>query len=207
MSEHWKDYQVTVPKGDSCDWCVDTFTVSKHDSRMDQLRGMFSGHGRYCVPGTFRRLMCGRTVVMSDTRDEIHDHMHPIWKAGGARKCLINGLGLGVVLQGILRIPSVKRVDVVELSPDVNALVAPHYREMFGERFNLIQADALEYKPPRGERYDVVWHDIWNDICSDNLKEMGTLHRKYGRRTDWQGSWCRGRCEVQARRDRRYSYC
>jgi hypothetical protein len=34
----------------------------------------------------------------------------------------------------------------------------------------------------KGKRYDMVWHDIWDDICSDNLEGMAKLHRKYGDR-------------------------
>ena len=66
--------------------------------------------------------------------------------------------------------------------------------------FEFHQADALEYKPPRGEQYDVVWHDIWPNICTDNLPEMHKLHRKYGRRCNWQGSWCRAEHEYYRER-------
>ena len=58
--------------------------------------------------------------------------------------------------------------------------------------------DALQFMP-RGMKFTVVWHDIWNHICSDNLPDMHKLHRKYGRRTDWQGSWARHLCERQMR--------
>lgn len=59
----------------------------------------------------------------------------------------------------------------------------------------IINADAFAYKPPKSKRYGAVWHDIWANICADNLPEMHKLHRKYGRIADWQGSWCRWQCE------------
>ena len=65
----------------------------------------------------------------------------------------------------------------------------------FDCKLNIICADALEWKPPKGTRYNAVWHDIWDNICGDNLDDMKKLHRKYGRRTNWQGSWCRDQCE------------
>jgi hypothetical protein len=47
-----------------------------------------------------------------------------------------------------------------------------------------------------------VWHDIWLDLCTDNLEGMGKLHRKYGRRTDWQGSWEKDRLLSHRRREK-----
>jgi len=71
-------------------------------------------------------------------------------------------------------------------------LVVPFYKD---KRLTIINADALEWKPPKGQRYDFVWHDIWDDICDDNLKEMEKLHRKYSKKTDWQDSWCKKLCK------------
>ena len=70
----------------------------------------------------------------------------------------------------------------------------------------IIEADAYLYQPPKGIRYSVVWHDIWPDLCEDNLKEMGTLHRRYGKRCDWQGSWGKELLRHHRRRDKA-NYC
>jgi hypothetical protein len=70
--------------------------------------------------------------------------------------------------------------------------VAPHIGD---DRLRVIHADALKWMPPKVMRWSVVWHDIWDDISVDNLNEMTKLHRRYGRRCDWQGSWCRAECE------------
>jgi hypothetical protein len=35
----------------------------------------------------------------------------------------------------------------------------------------------------------VAWHDIWNDLCGDNLPLMARLNRRYGRSVEWQGAW------------------
>ena len=66
-------------------------------------------------------------------------------------------------------------------------------------RITELKDNAFEYKLPKGVRYDVVWHDIWDYITSDNLPEMIKLHRKYGRKCDYQESWCRYRCECLRR--------
>lgn len=126
---------------------------------------------------------------MTDTPMEISDHLSFVYRAKG--HVLINGLGLGVCVQGALDKPEVTKATVVEISPDVIALVADHYRERYGERFEVIQADAFTWTPPPRVRYGACWHDVWMNLCGDNLPQMKQLHRKYGRKCDWQGSWGR----------------
>jgi len=186
--------QVDVPEGTRGPWSVSRFTVNEEQSKFDRLRAVVKGHGRYVPSGTYTALMRGGYVIMSDTPDEMRDHYEPVRRAKGS--VLINGLGIGMVLNAILRKPDVTDVTVIEKSADVIALVGPHYAN--DPRVTIVEADALEYQPPKGERYAVVWHDIWDAICADNLDDMKRLHRKYGRRADWQGSWARAQCERQA---------
>lgn len=188
-------YKSTVPEGISGDWRVERFTVSPADEQMERIRALisFSSRGRFVPAGNYTRLMYKNSVVMSDTPDEVNDHWAPVRMAKG--HCLINGLGLGVVLDLICQKNEVEFVTVVEISEDVMRLVGEYFREIYGDRIELIIADAYLFKPPKGERYGMVWHDIWNDLCGDNLEGMKKLHRKYGRRTDWQGSWGRELCQ------------
>lgn len=185
--------QVLVPEGQKGVWTVEKFTVSKEDESLERIRA-FSNMGRWCPAGEYTRLMRDRVVMMSDTPDELADHWEPVWQAKGA--CLLNGLGLGVVLHNMAIKSEVDSVTVVEICQDVIDLVGPYYlAQPYGHKINIICANALEWKPPKGMRYDVVWHDIWAMICETNLPEMHRLHRRYGRRCDWQGSWCRYECE------------
>jgi spermidine synthase len=124
---------------------------------------------------------------MSDTNAEMRDHMQFVCQASG--RVLINGLGLGMVLGAVLAKDSVTHVTVVELSQDVIDLVAAHYA---CDRLEVVCCSAFDYKPPKGLRYNAVWHDIWDDLCGDNLPEMTKLKRKYGSKTDWQGCWAEG---------------
>lgn len=184
---------VTVPEGVSGAWRIERFTVSEEAAGLANVRMMFKPGGRRCRPGTYTRLTRDGYLVMSDTPDEKRDHYWFVRQATG--RVLINGLGLGMVLGAVLRKPDVEHVTVVEQSPDVIALVAPHYAS---GRVTVVCADALTWQPPKGERYGAVWHDIWDDICEDNLPDMKRLHRRYGRRTRWQGSWARELCERYA---------
>lgn len=185
---------IDVPDGISGNWSVSTFTVADDDfsqriSMMKYRRG---------VPGgTYKRLMRGAETIMSNTPDEIKDCRSFIFNAKGS--ILINGLGLGVVLKAILAKPEVTEVTVIENSEDVIKLVAPYYND---PRLTIIHADAFTWNPPKGKKYDCVWHDIWDNLCGDNVEEMKKLHRKYGRRTKYQKSWGRYSCESYNKRDR-----
>lgn len=142
-------------------------------------------------PGTYTGLLRNGNVWMSDTPDEKRDHYSAYLeaKARGGR-CLVHGLGLGMVVKAMLDLPNVDHVDVVELDADVIALSGPAFAA-YGDRLTIHHDNALTRRWPTGTRWTVVWHDIWRDICEDNLSEMSKLHRSYGRRCDWQGSWSR----------------
>jgi len=131
---------------------------------------------------------------MSNTPSEIKDHLEFIKRAKG--NVLINGLGLGVSLSKILEKPEVESVTVIEKDLDVIRLVGPTYAK--DSRVKIINADAYKWKS-NGVRYYVIWHDIWDDICEANLPEMTKLHRKYGKKCDWQGSWRKEHLEYMKR--------
>ena len=179
---------VAVPEGRMGPWSVERFEVSAREAALFSI----NRQGRCIKAGTYTRLSHEeRGVVMSDTPAEKRDHVGFVVNAKG--HVLINGLGLGMCLAAALRKPEVERVTVVELDADVIALVGRHYAA--DARVEIVHCDAFAYQPPKGVRYGAVWHDIWDDITSDNLPEMTRLHRKYGRRADWQGSWARYECE------------
>lgn len=184
---------IDVPDGKSGEWEVNTVTVKRGE--ISQILSVVK-YGRGVVDGgTFKRLQRNGQTIMSNTPDEIRDFMGFVHSASGS--ILVNGLGLGVLLKALLAKPDVKEIIVIEKSEDVIKLCGPTYLK--DERIKIIHADAFEYEPPKGKKFNAVWHDIWDTICADNLEEMEKLHRKYGRRTLFQQSWCRDRCEYQAR--------
>jgi len=197
-----RDIRVDVPEGQSGDWKIEKLTVSKKDADFHNLRASisFSGGGRTIDSGEYTRLIRGRTTVMSDTPVEIRDLRYFVYKATG--HVLINGLGLGWIVEALFQKKEVKTITVIEKSKDVINLVKQHYYDKCPEDkyFIIVHADAFEYKPQKGQRYGAVWHDIWDNICGDNLDDMKKLHRKYGRHADWQGSWCRYECEQAIKR-------
>jgi hypothetical protein len=185
------DMSVCLPEASKGKWTISKFEIGENypGKIHDELRGM------KIAPGSYTRLLHeDRGVIMSDTPFERRGHLDFVYHARG--QVLINGLGIGMALSAILKKTDANRVDkvtVVEIDEDVIDLVGPHYKK--DPRVEIVHASAFDYTPPKGIRYDAVWHDIWDNICSDNLPDMKRLHRKYGRRCKWQGSWEREQCE------------
>lgn len=189
----------TVPDGAKGNWTIDTFTIEDDfDMRMYNMRAICDGHGYLCVrPGTYRRLRRGKTIVMTNTPMEVMTNREAYNRATG--RVLINGLGLGMLLEAILSKPDVTYVRVIEKEQDVIDLVGPHFAH--DPRVEIVCADALEYKPEKGEHFDFAWHDIWDTIGEDNLPEMATLGRRYGkRRCADQGWWAREQIRADKRK-------
>jgi spermidine synthase len=200
-------YKVDIPTGTSGDFTIEHFEVTKADTQFEMLRATANGHVRFATPGRYTRLMRGRTLVMSDTPDEIRDHRHFIHTSYG--RVLIHGLGIGMVARACLLKQAVKDVTVVEISEDVIKLVGPWLEkiaEHSGKTLRIVQDDAYTWKPKKGERWDVVWHDLWDTMCTDNLPLMHKLHRRFGRRCTSQGSWSRETLERLKREEERNGF-
>lgn len=198
-----REYQVDIPEGKSGDWEVRKFTVGEKDHLSQAIGAMKSG--RYVPDGTYTGLYRKGVIIMSDTPDEYRDHGHFIYQAQG--NVLVVGLGIGMVTKCLLAKPDVISVTVIEKSEDVIKLVAPTYQA--SPKFHLVHADVFEYKPEKGTVFDWGWFDIWDNLCTDNLKEMTTLKRKF-RSCKNKGCWgeelLRYRKRQEDRRARMWGY-
>lgn len=185
----------TVPCGQRGDWTLEEFSVSESEAALHNISTLQPGraHGRI-RPGRYKRLFHrSRGVVMSNTPMEILTNREAYSQAKGA--VLINGLGMGMLLEAVLTKPEVESVRVVEIDADVIALVGPHFAH--DPRVHIIHADAFSYRPEKGARFDFVWHDIWDDICAENLEAMKSLVRKYRKPiSSKQGVWSRAWLEA-----------
>lgn len=206
---HWNDRKVIkrcvkaaqnlkVPCGTLGGWTVKEIIVDAEGAKRHNFHVAVRGGRRYIDEGTYMGLFRGREVVMSSTPAEIADLYGLFDHAYG--RVLVNGLGLGVALAGVLANREVTAVTVIESSPDVIQLVGPTFTN--DPRVTIIEANAFEYQPPRGARYEAVWHDIWDNICTDNLKGITQLKRRYGHRAEWQGAWCEATVKYNKRRGR-----
>jgi hypothetical protein len=193
-------HQVTVPDGKIGAAEIRSFEVPVNS--LENLRLALRG-GRQTIPGWYTQLLIGGQLWMSDTDAEYRDHWPAInmIRKPETRNVLINGLGIGLVLKAALDLPHIHHVDVVENNADVIKLVAPHYES--DPRVTVHHADAYLINWPTGRVWDVVWHDIWEDLNVDNLPDMFRLHRRYGARAHWQGSWGKSLVLAERRREQK----
>lgn len=189
---------VDVPEGELDGVRVERFEVTSNAIENFRL----ARDGRQCRPGTYTRLIRNGRLWMSDTTAEQRDHMpaYRQMRIQVADRVLINGLGLGMIVQAALSLEHVKHVDIVEIDPRVVALVGPHYTK--DPRVTIHTADAYEQarRWPPGTIWSVGWSDIWGDISEDDLPKMAQLRRSYGRRCIWHDCW--GRADLVDRRSR-----
>jgi 16S rRNA A1518/A1519 N6-dimethyltransferase RsmA/KsgA/DIM1 with predicted DNA glycosylase/AP lyase activity len=84
--------------------------------------------------------------------------------------------------------PEVNKVTVIEINADVIALVAPSLHP----KVEVIHADALTWEPPKGKKWEVIWHDIWPGITTDDLETRRLLSNRFARRwTIYHGAWAK----------------
>jgi spermidine synthase len=171
-----------VPPGTVGRATVDHFTITGKE---------FLGFRRdaYIIPGTYARLLVNGETMMSDTQMEQRTNADALRAAHG--DVLIAGLGLGMLLYPLLRKPEVRSVRVLEVSPDVIALIIPHLAH---PKLVIEQTDARTWTAPKGATFNTIWLDIWGCCSTDELDDMRTLRRRYRKwlvkgGTGWLDSW------------------
>ena len=179
-----------------------------------EVKTDFRGFRRdYVPPGKYARLCVSGQLYMTDTQMEWNTNWEVIHKAHS--EVLIAGLGLGFIILPILAKPEVTRVTVVEKYADVIALVEPTIHEaagLNGHKLVVVEGDALTWELPKGQTWDVIYFDIWPDICTDNLVEVSRLRRRFAKRLRrdnpkaWMGAWVEHRLRLRRRRERHSYY-
>lgn len=144
-------------------------------------------------PGTIVQLRNKHgTVMMSDTEMEKRTSRYFLWKANG--DVLIGGLGLGMVLLAAQAKEEVDSITVLEIHQEIIDLVVPQLP--LNGKVNVICADVFTWWPEKKTtKFDTIYMDIWNSVCSDNYSDMKKLNRRFGRRLNrdnpdcWISSW------------------
>jgi len=136
----------------------------------------------------YTSLSSGAGVWMTDLPEEVdtlREAIEQAWQRGG--RVLVTGLGLCLFPRLCLRSKSVERVTVIELNNGPIELVGRKWAAEFGDRLEIIQADAFAWRPRRGERFSVAWHDAW---LLPNQEIAGlSLVSRFAHCCDWQGFW------------------
>ena len=194
-----------VPPGEKGVAKVKHFTVNESESQITAFQSMqhplaFVREGRYA------KLLVGNTLMMSDTSMERQSNCEFVRRAHG--RVLVAGLGLGLILFPLVDRPEVEHITVIEKYQDVIDLVGPSLKEKFGDRLEIVCADIFDWRPTKGTKYNVIYFDVWPDICLDNLKEMEKLHRGFSRFLNrkgplpWMDSWMKKGLQFQLRRNK-----
>lgn len=145
-----------------------------HDSPdfMTKLRA--ARDGQPLNADTYTRLIVDGTLWMTDAEFECWTNLEFVRTAKG--DVLIAGLGLGLIVEPLLKNKQVESVTVLERSPDVIALIGPVYNHM---KLSVIEADAHTWQVPK-KAYDIIYLDIWADVPnSDNKEEIAALKKRY----------------------------
>lgn len=200
MSYAFESMAAVIPEGASGDAEVTHFEVTKQDSDFTRLRAIVTGSRTEEVDaGKYVRLKVAGQLMMSDTQmeqDTNRDFLYNASRSGG--DILVGGLGVGLILVPLLRMKNVSSVLVLEKSQGVVDLVLPSLQGhlgRLGKKLKVVTADILEWKPPKGVKWDCIYFDIWPNTCVDNLVEVSKLKRKFARRLNrdnpaaWMGAW------------------
>jgi spermidine synthase len=178
---------------------IEHYKISEQEAKFAQLRAAINARREeYVEQGSYVRLRINNAVAMSDTAMEQESNLDFILNVNG--NVLIAGLGLGMILIPAIRKNEVKRIEVIEKNADVIHAVEMQIRSYilnreFNKKFSIIHGDIFKYKPEKGRKWDTIYFDIWNDICTDNLVEITKLKRKFARRLNrenpecWMGAW------------------
>lgn len=156
-----------------------------HDTPSELTRMRAAWDGQPLYRDKYARLILNGEVMMTDAEFERRTNRAVLDKARG--DVLIAGLGIGLILDPI--IAKADSVTVVENSADVIALVGPYFPSC-----KIVEADILTWKPRRNQAFDVIYFDIWPDICEDDRTEAAKLHRRFSKHLKAGGymeSWCR----------------
>lgn len=200
----WEIYKVDVPVGEQGQTKVQKLIITEAAAMTHNWRESTKGRNRDISSGEYTQLITNGHLWMSDTPAEICDHYAlfrnvSVWSG----TVLLHGLGLGMALNGCF-LNHARHITVVEHNKDVIDLVMPHWINKWGEdKIEVIHDDALIWKPQRKKHWDIVWHDIWSNICPDNLEEVTKLHRRFSQRSNWQDSWGRSACMHTRKIERR----
>ena len=64
-------------------------------------------------------------------------------------------------------------------------LVLPHLRKYFidqggdPDKLRVYTGDIFEYTPDKGEHFDVIYFDIWNEVSEKNREDVDDLKNKF----------------------------
>lgn len=187
---------------------VKKFQVSQSEANAFNLGDLFNRIDSLMNvdAGTFVKLYVDDELMMSDTRMECLSNRDFIINAHG--DVMIAGLGIGLVLYNLeskVKSGQITSITVYEKHQDVIDLIGHRFPNL---PLKIICKDILTYKPPKGEKYDTIYFDIWPTIDYEkNLPEIKMLHNRWKfhkkNKESWMNSWMKEFMQQKRDEDRR----
>lgn len=163
--------------GKSGDWELSVYEVSSREETFSRMRAAAGHPDEFCPSGKYMRLTRNGNVVMSDTLMERNSNRSAFFQARG--HVLVGGLGMGMALCGIQKKPEVSSVTVVESDQSLIDLMLSCGLPVDEEKTVIVQGDVFTWSPGYPFKYDMLYFDIWDNICSDNRKDFTVLRKLY----------------------------
>jgi len=158
--------------------------TTKQEVKLAELRAIFNPEA---IPPKIGTLMVlkrksGKTwrddCVMSDAEFEKMTNREFVNVARG--NVLIAGLGIGMIVIPLLKDKGVKKITIVEKEKDVIDLIFSKVKKHDkSNKLEVIHSDIFELELPKEQKFDVIYFDIWDNVCGDNYQQMKDLKKKF----------------------------
>lgn len=154
------------------------------------FQGDKRGSVEFPFPTRWHRLVeSGRGVWTTDLPIERMQQERDV--VGFRGDVLCSGLGVGLIAVLLAKRLTVRSVTVVERSPAVVRLVQPHLG-VLGLKVRVLTADVFDYLQRTDDRFDYVFHDIWQGDGLHTLRHTVVPLKRLSRRVlknprrDWE---------------------
>lgn len=175
--------KISLPNMQMGNVCVRRFKITPREELKFRMRAAMQNLPRFLRQGRHHQLWRDDTLLASDGHDERAECAHFVLRAN--RDVLILGLNLGVVANAAAQRNGVRSVTVVEPDRNIIGMIRP----FMPYKVDIVHDDPWTWRPPRGVRYTMAWHDLWHDIDIAQAAERRELQVRYRRWCEWQDGW------------------
>lgn len=183
-SDKFTPMHLVIPTGRSGDYRISRKVITNTDIRRANILSMVSDFyppkkGIITILSRkSRKSWVNEDCIMSDAEYEKVTNNYIMQIAGGT--ILIAGLGLGMVILPLLKRSRVRKIIVVEKEQDVINLVYKHIKKFdTSNKLELIHDDIENVEFDKKIKFDVIYFDIWDNVCGDNYAQMKLLRKKF----------------------------
>ena len=184
MSSFVPMYKI-LKEGRSGNFKVEKNKITKEDVRIAEIRAVINPRNIPPKVGTLMvlsrksdRSWRDNEVMMSDAEFEKQTNREIVNVARG--NVLIAGLGIGMVLVPMLNDSEVEKITVIEKEKDIIDLIYPQIKKHdIDNKLEVINADIFQVDLPKERKFDIIYFDIWDNVCGDNWEQMKTLKKKF----------------------------